>query len=158
MSGLAEVERERGRPHAALELFSGALAAEREVGDRRLQGSISGNIADLHLSMAGSGEAALAEAERWAREAEALLEGVGDRDVLGRALCTRGRVMLARGEEPRPLLERARAIAAEMRSAPESLLSRSIDRLERAMQRRDAGEPAGPRIRGAGSGRGAPSR
>ena len=110
----------------ALRHYQDALAIHREVGARRNEGVVLGELGELHARAGRAGDAhcALAEGER-------LLRDVGDPLALGGLLCTVARLERGEGnlEAAAATLADAESCAAEAAAGAGSGLGQAIARL-----------------------------
>ena len=84
---------------------------------------------------------ALAVAEPFGSQAEALLRQAGEASELLLCLCERGHLELARGQSARAWLEEARGLLETLKRASESLHSKAVTRLQHAIEDHEAGRP-----------------
>ncbi|MFN7971582.1 MAG: protein kinase [Acidobacteriota bacterium] len=103
---IARIYQEKGRFQDARPLYERALAIAREVGNRRLEGVTLVGLGSFERE--GRGNHLISDGIL--EEAEVLLTRLEDKVELIRCLCERGKTRLARGEDARTLLHRAREV------------------------------------------------
>ncbi|MFN7971973.1 MAG: tetratricopeptide repeat protein [Acidobacteriota bacterium] len=133
LSGLASVEESCGNRSLAIARSRMALACAVRSGDVRLHAWV--------LSSLGAQEVDGDELEMAARhfeEAERLIERLSDPSLLARLRVFQGRLVLAQGRDPAPLLEEARRLAGEIGARPGSQIQDAIERLDAAARERSA--------------------
>jgi hypothetical protein len=136
LDSFAQLLQAQGHWEEARGLYEQALLRAREVGDRRYEGITLANLAGLARQRTGDLEAG----ERLAAQSEALLTELGEKLELGKLLCVRGHLALARAESASDLLRRTAALAGEVGARPESELGQTLARLARAQAAFEAGE------------------
>jgi tetratricopeptide (TPR) repeat protein len=142
LTNLGSIYTRLGRVEEARAAFARALEIHRELGNRRGLGRSLGYLAELERLAAGDLDAA----DALAAEAERLFTAAGYRVGLGKILCIRSAIALARGGEAArsevpARLQRAAEIAAEASAGPGSDLGRALAALQRARAASEAGEP-----------------
>ena len=107
----------------ALRHYQEALAIHREVGNRRAEGLVLGDLGALHAQ-----QGRMEEARAALSAGEALLRAVDDRFDLGKLLCQRGECERLAGDLPaaRAHLAEAESIARELAAGPDSEIGREI--------------------------------
>jgi serine/threonine protein kinase/predicted ATPase len=124
-----------GEPGQARELALEALEILSEVGDRLYQATTMHKLCRLER-LCGQ----LDEAERWLHGSEARHRELGSAEFLGKILCEKGFLALARGRSAQPELDETREIVARTGMGPASALGKEAGRLERAQAAFEAGQ------------------
>ena len=81
------------------------------------------------------------EAERLAKEAEALYVRAADQLERAGCLCESGHIALASGQDASGILEQVHAVARTVQVGPGGALEKLIDKLQRAQAAFEAGRP-----------------
>lgn len=131
---MGSLERQLGRPASARALQELALAAARDVRDRRMEIAALQDIGLTHLD-----EDARDAAASFFEQALEVVNALPDRSVQLSLLCRLGKHLIAAGRSARPVLERARRIAAPGAEPASEAAVRSLADLEGAQAAFDAG-------------------
>jgi serine/threonine protein kinase/tetratricopeptide (TPR) repeat protein len=136
LAHLARLDLDQGRLEAARVMLEQGASILHEIGERAFEAQLLGELANLGR-LEGSD---LAGAEALMTRAEGIAAQVGVRLDHAKLACSHGHLALARGQDGRPLLEQAGAIAAELGVRAESELGRAVERLARALEAYESGE------------------
>ena len=136
MITLAEIDLFEGRPGPARETLEAALDISREVQGRRAEGAILAALGDMARLIDGDDGRAL----RLLRQALSILTQAQDSLELAKAICKRGHLALARGDDAQGFLDEATELAAKQDIGRDSELGESLAMLEKACRAQGAGE------------------